>query len=244
MIRQDYGSCRLCAGFIGMSNIDKKELAKLMLILVGVVLFWNTLFLYPLKVLVVMFHEFSHGFAALLTGGSIIEIRLSPQQGGLCVTMGGNRFLTLTAGYLGSLMCGGFILVMAARTNWDEIISWVLGIFMIVMAMLYVRPFVSFGFLFVCISGAALIAAGEFLSEKANDLILKIIGLTSCIYAILDIKSDVLDRRELPSDAVMLAQEVGGHSVVWGLVWIVVGLAASAWFLKLAAAGERVMSNE
>jgi hypothetical protein len=228
-----------------MSSIDKRATAKLILILICVVLFWNSIFLYPLKVLVVMFHEFSHGFAAILTGGSIVEIQLSPQQGGLCVTIGGNRFLTLTAGYLGSLLCGGFILVMAARTDLDEIISWVLGIFMIVMALLYVRPFMSFGFIFVCVTGAAMIAAGEFLSERANDLILKTIGLTSCTYAILDIKSDVLDRPELRSDAVMLAREVGGNSVVWGVLWILVGLVASAWFLKIAAAGEkkRAVSN-
>ncbi|MDP7132428.1 MAG: M50 family metallopeptidase [Planctomycetota bacterium] len=227
-----------------MSSIDKRATAKLILILICVVLFWNSIFLYPLKVLVVMFHEFSHGFAAILTGGSIVEIQLSPHQGGFCVTMGGNRFLTLTAGYLGSLLCGGFILVMAARTDLDEIISWVLGIFMVVMALLYVRPFMSFGFIFVCVTGAAMIAAGEFLSERVNDLILKTIGLTSCAYAILDIKSDVLDRPELRSDAVMLAREIGGHSVVWGVIWIVVGLVASAWFLKIAAAGEIKASDE
>jgi hypothetical protein len=102
----------------------------------------------------------------------------------------------------------------------------------------------SFGFIFVCVTGAAMIAAGEFLSERVNDLILKTIGLTSCAYAILDIKSDVLDRPELRSDAVMLAREIGGHSVVWGVIWIVVGLVASAWFLKIAAAGEIKASDE
>jgi hypothetical protein len=48
--------------------------------------------------------------------------------------------------------------------------------------------------------------------------------MTSCLYAVLDIKSDVLDRPHLPSDAAMLAEATGIPTVFWGILWIGVAL--------------------
>eukprot|EP00425_Heterocapsa_triquetra_P025156 CAMPEP_0195122230 /NCGR_PEP_ID=MMETSP0448-20130528/125969_1 /TAXON_ID=66468 /ORGANISM="Heterocapsa triquestra, Strain CCMP 448" /LENGTH=51 /DNA_ID=CAMNT_0040159715 /DNA_START=86 /DNA_END=237 /DNA_ORIENTATION=+ len=50
---------------------------------------------------------------------------------------------------------------------------------------------------------------GRLFGEEVNDLVLKVIGLTSCMYAVLDIKSDVLDRPYLRSDASMMAEATG-----------------------------------
>ena len=75
------------------------EFFGLLAITAAVVFFWNSGIVYPLKILVVFFHELSHGLMAVFTGGSIREIQLFAAQGGLCVTAGGNRFLTLSAGY-------------------------------------------------------------------------------------------------------------------------------------------------
>ena len=43
---------------------------------------WSTPVMVPLKIIVVLLHELSHGFAAVLTGGSIEQITISPEQGG------------------------------------------------------------------------------------------------------------------------------------------------------------------
>ncbi|MFV1959099.1 MAG: M50 family metallopeptidase, partial [Planctomycetota bacterium] len=48
----------------------------LLLVLLAVGLLWNTWLVWPLKILVVFFHEMGHGLAAVLTGGRIVEIRL------------------------------------------------------------------------------------------------------------------------------------------------------------------------
>ena len=69
--------------------------------------FWDTSFVYPLKLFVVLLHEISHGLAAVLTGGEIQAVEITPQQGGVCRCPGGNVFFTLSAGYLGSLLWGG-----------------------------------------------------------------------------------------------------------------------------------------
>jgi hypothetical protein len=202
--------------------------------MLAVVYLWNTWVVYPLKILVVFFHELSHGLMAVITGGSIKEIRIVAAQGGVCVTAGGNRFLTLSAGYLGSLVLGGVILVLATRTRYDQTIATVIGGLMILISLLFVRPIISFGIFFGLLSGLAMIAAGKYLSEDSNDFILKVIGLTSCLYAVLDIKSDVLDRPYLRSDARMLAELTHLPTIFWGLLWITIAVIAAVFFLLVA----------
>lgn len=215
-------------------KIQWKELISLLFIMLAVVYLWNTWVVYPLKILVVFFHELSHGLMAVITGGSIKEIRIVAAQGGVAVTAGGNRFLTLSAGYLGSLVLGGVILVLATRTRYDQTIATVIGGLMILISLLFVRPIISFGIFFGLLAGLAMIAAGKYLSEDSNDFILKVIGLTSCLYAVLDIKSDVLDRPYLRSDARMLAELTHLPTIFWGLLWITIAVIAAVFFLLAA----------
>jgi hypothetical protein len=203
-------------------------------LLVLLALLWDTILVYPIKILVVFFHELSHGLAAVLTGGEIVEIEVSARIGGVCRTMGGNRFLTVSAGYLGSLLWGGLILLTAAYSKLDRWIAGALGALLIVIGLLYVRPFISFGFFFGLVVGAGFIAMGVFLSHRINDFVLRLVGLTSCLYAPLDIKSDILARPFIRSDAAILADLTGIPTLVWGLLWFAVAVVASAFFLLLS----------
>ena len=212
------------------------RLLGLLVVVVLIVLLWDTWIVYPLKILVVFFHELSHGLAAVLTGGSIERIELQAAEGGMAVTRGGSRFVILSAGYLGSLLLGGLLLVAAARSRHDRRILAGLGVVLLGVTLLFVRPWFGFGMLFGLTTGAALLAAARLLGSAAADILLKVIGLTSCLYAVLDIKSDVLDRSELQSDARMLAELTGLPTVVWGLIWIVVAVLATLGFLRAAAA--------
>ena len=210
---------------------------RLIGIFIVIVFLWNTQVVYPLKIFVVFMHEVSHGLAAIATGGSIKEIQIVAQEGGHAITAGGSRFWTLTAGYLGSLMWGGLILILAARTQLGKLISALIGIGMILISVFYLRN--SFGFLFGIGFGGALILVGRFLPESINEWLLRVIGLTSCLYAILDIKSDVLDRSHLRSDARMLHEEVTPYipTVAWGVLWMAIAIAATLWVLYIAGNG-------
>ena len=214
-----------------MVSIFKRYIA-LLLIFIGIVFLWNTLFVYPLKIFVVFMHEVSHGLAAIATGGRIVEIEINPQQGGHALTQGGSRFWTLTAGYLGSLLWGGLILLLAARTRFDKAISILIGIGMVAISIGFGES--TFTYLFGIGFGVALIAIGFYLPEAVNDWILRIIGVTSFLYAILDIKSDVLDRSNLRSDARMLSEVTGIPTEVWGILWIIIAIGLTLWFLYLS----------
>ena len=60
------------------------------------------------------------------------------------------------------------------------------------------------------------------------------VGLTSCMYAVMDIKSDVLDRPRMTSDAVMLAELTGVPSLIWGALWIGIALWGAAALFKFS----------
>ena len=217
---------------------------KLALAFLAIVLLWNTWIVYPLKVLVVFFHELSHGLAAILTGGSIVEIQLQKEQGGLCITQGGSRFLILSAGSLGRLLFGGAILLLAARSRNDKAITGTLAVILLAVTLLFVRPWFGFGMMFGLGTGVALLLAALYLGKQGNDWLLRIIGLTSCLYAVLDIKSDVLDRPELQSDARMLAELTHIPTVVWGMVWLIIAVVATIWFLRKAGAAAQKSGSQ
>ena len=198
--------------------------------------------IYPLKIFVVFMHELSHGLMAIATGGQIKEIVVVSQQGGHTITIGGSEFWTLMAGYLGSLAWGGLILVLAARTHLDKLLSTLIGIGMVLVSIRYVRN--PFGLMFGIAFGGLLVIVGLLLSEAVNDLILRVIGLTSCLYAILDIKSDVLDRSHLRSDARMLSELTSISTLTWGILWILIAIIGTLFFLYLAGKEKPVVNNK
>lgn len=219
----------------GKARINWRIMLALAGLLVLITLGWYTWFIYPLRLLVIFFHELSHGLMALLTGGRIEKLELMALEGGRCLCVGGLAPLVLSAGYVGSLLWGGAILLLATRTTRDKLISIVLGAIFLLAALLWMRPLNSFGFGFAVLTGAALILIGWKLNEDINDFLLKLIGLTSILYVPLDIVSDTLARPHLPSDARLLAELTHVPSIFWGLLWLTIACAAGAYFLVLAA---------
>lgn len=196
-------------------------------------LLWPTPVVYPLKIFVVLLHEISHALAAVATGGSVDRIVLTMDEGGATYVRGGNPFFMLSAGYLGSLLWG-VVLLEAARAPNRRIgaIVGVVGGVVIAIAALFVRNL--FGLIFSIAFGAALVLASRKLQPRANAAVLTTLGLTSALYAVLDIRSDILQRPHLESDAHMLGQLTGIPTLVWGVVWSALALLISALALRRA----------
>jgi hypothetical protein len=217
-----------------MKPIHRRRLALVagFLVYFGVLwYFWDSILVYPLKIFVVLLHEWSHAVALLATGGTLERITLDPHQGGATLGRGGSAFVTLSAGYLGSLGWGALMVTGArARRLKADLLNAVIGGGVLALTVLYVRsPFgIAFGLLF----GATLILVSKRIPMVWNKRILLTLGLTSCLYAILDIKSDILERPELRSDARMLSELTGVPTVVWGLLWIALGIVASALLVR------------
>ena len=204
----------------------------LVLIMIAIFALWPTPALYPLKLLIVFFHESSHALMTVATGGDVVELVVNSMQGGHVLSIGGNRFLTLSAGYLGSLMWGVIIYLLAVGSQYDKAIMFCLGCVVIAIAALFVRDLFALGF--SGLVGLFMILMGLKAPMQANDLILRVIGVTSMLYVPLDIYSDTIERSNLRSDAFMLAEEIGGVTMLWGGVWLVISLVILLMTFKIS----------
>lgn len=192
--------------------------------------FWDHTLLYPFKLFVVFLHEISHGIAAYLTGGRVIAIHLSADEGGQCLTQGGSPFVILFSGYLGSLLWGCLILLASRHHRYVNHLSTGLGVSTLLLGIIYVRN--GFAISFTLFFSLLLMVFGKALSPGANRLLIRVIGLSSCLYAIYDIKNDILDRPDLPSDAYALAQLTHVPTVLWGVLWLLIALTITTLLLK------------
>ncbi|WP_341368146.1 M50 family metallopeptidase [Yoonia sp. BS5-3] len=203
---------------------------QLLLLTVLVFALWQTPVVVPLKILIVFFHEASHAIATLLTGGEVISVSVSADQGGMVWSRGGSRFITLTAGYLGSLLIGVGLLVAATRTRADRAIMAGCGVITLAIAAFYIRDVFALGF--TVGTGAAMLLMARFFGHAPNDMALRVMGLASMIYVPYDIFSDTIARSELRSDARMLAEEFGGTTTLWGGLWLVLSVIVIGWCLR------------
>ncbi len=220
---------------------DFSALTGLLLLFAISVLFWDTIYLYPIKIFVVILHEISHGMAAVLTGGHIDRIEINAAIGGVCWTSGGHRGIILSAGYLGSMLWGSLILFIAAKTKYDNILGIFIGGGLILIALFFIRNF--FGFLFTMVLGLLMIILCVRSNNTVADFLMKFIGMTSALYVIIDIKSDLIDRTVdgnalysgMKSDAFALAEYLGFPqlSVFIGSVWMIIAILV---FLRTLAA--------
>jgi len=209
-----------------------KQLLILFSVIIAIFFLWSTPALYPLKLLIVFFHESSHALMTIATGGQVIELEIDRLQGGHVISAGGNRFITLTAGYLGSLIWGVVIYLLAVGSKYDKAIMFCLGIIIMVVTTLFVRDLFAFGF--GGLTGLFMILMGVKAPMQINDIILRVIGVTSMSYVPLDVYSDTIVRTSLRSDAFMLAEEFGGTTVLWGTIWLLVSVVILIATLKIS----------
>jgi hypothetical protein len=204
------------------------------LLATAVYVLWDTPVLFPLKVFTVFLHEISHGLAAIATGGSIERIELLADQGGVCWTRGGSRFLVTSAGYLGSSLFGALFVVIGgrARPGFQRAAVGLAGLVVLAATFLWIRT--AFGFVFGLLAGAALLGTAAWLSANVSVFVLRLLGVTSGLYAIWDIGSDLIVRSVPASDAEALAAMTGIPGVVWGVAWGAIAVVVMAMAVRTA----------
>ena len=212
------------------------RIAELVLLIGVVFFFWEGRVFTPLRLLVVFFHEGSHALVAWLTGGQVRELVVNAREGGHVLAVGGNRFLTLNAGYLGSLLWGAAIYGVAATSRLDRIVMGLLAAAVAALTLFFGHGLFSHAFGLG--TALAMALAARFFGPAWNDFLLRIIGLTSMIYVPHDIYSDTIARSSLLSDARMLANEYGGATVLWGAAWFAVSIVIILGCLTLSVKGD------
>lgn len=219
-----------------------KNIPLLSIMFVVSVVLWNTFLLYPVKLFVVALHELSHGMAAILVGGKIDHIQVNYRIGGYCsyflpATAGFfSKSFVAAAGYLGSMILGGLIFILASRTRWDRTITLIIGFIMVILSIFVIKSGELFGILFCFSFTGLLFASYKWLSHGFHDIFLKFLGLTSCLYVIIDIKEDLINRSGVGSDADAIAEMIGfpSLSVPIGILWIIFALGVLFFTFKIS----------
>ncbi len=67
----------------------------------------------PIRLLTTFVHEFSHALACMMTGGSVRQIEVYSNAGGVTRYQGGCRCIIASAGYLGEAIWGFIFVVMS-----------------------------------------------------------------------------------------------------------------------------------
>lgn len=182
----------------------------------------------PFRWLQTYFHEISHGLAAILGGGSIVSINLHFNDSGLCTTRGGIRFLTVFAGYFGSVLWGALIYTMVDHVSKKSrvMISGVILGLLAISTLFWVRDLET-----LCI--IAMVAIPFIVTIKFQDYsfvryFLQIIGL----FVLLEsVRSPLyLLHYTGHNDALSLAELTGVPKVVWIFIWVILGL-VTVYFL-------------
>ena len=206
-------------------NVRVKPLLTFVALSVVLAIFWDHPLVWPLKILVVLFHELGHAAMAWLTGGEVVSIGLSPDQGGVTYTRGGWRIAILNAGYLGSLGFGVGLLAAARTETGARTGAYGLAVLLAGVSLWFVRPLLSFGFAFSALSAALLWGFARRASSDVNQLAVRGLGVFSVMYAVWDIRSDILWSSNTTSDAAKLAELTWIPATVWGFAWLGLGLA-------------------
>ena len=190
--------------------------------------FWNSIFILPIKLMTVFFHELSHGIAAILTGGRIIGIELNFNQGGVCYHQGGWFLIVASAGYLGSLLWGSGIFLASLKKGISVRVSQAIAILLIITTVFWTRNIQAI--LITVATAIALFYISAKLKEKYCSMFLKFISLVSCFYVVFDIKDDLLDRTVSISDAYQISKRifpsfmVPAGSYIIGLIWLAIAI--------------------
>jgi hypothetical protein len=184
---------------------------------------WASPVIQPVKLMVVLFHEMSHGLMALASGGSVLEIVITADEGGACATEGGAAILIVSAGYLGSMFFGGLLLYLSRFKGCVPVVFTALTL--VLGAAIFTVLHDPYSRTFASALAASFLFVGLFSPTVVGAFFLRILGTVSCLYSIFDIYWDILAEGSSSlgqNDAVAFSELTGIPSDAVGMMWLAV----------------------
>lgn len=191
-------------------------------------------------------HEACHGIAAILTGGSLVRFELQPNTSGMAYTSGGFRPLILLAGYAGSALVGGALLVAARARGLEKAICWGLAAFLGVFTLLFVRNLFGFGV------GVVLTAFFAFVARRGAGwqlaFLLSFLAVQSILNAFKDLLTLVLlSGRGVLTDAHLMSREFTAGlvpPVVFAVIISAITFVMFWGFMRLSWKADKALPEE
>lgn len=215
--------------YVTKKEIDWTEVFIILAFAIPIMILWNTALIYPFKLFVVLIHEISHGLAAILTGGAIQSIQLGWNESGMAITKGGSKLAVYSAGYLGSLIFGIFVLKISELKKITQPFLILLGGGIICVALLFIQNY--FGVIYSIFFGGILCFVAFKSSETIRYYFVRILGVLTILYAIYDIVGDLfispMIDKEWVSDSILLGEVIGVPPLLIAVIWSII----AGWIL-------------
>lgn len=186
-------------------------------------LLWDTAFIKPFRVFVVMVHEVWHAAAALITGGEVLEMRTAWGEFGHTLSRGGWPVVIVSAGYVGSALLGAALIWSTLMPQLQRILVLVVGATTMGMTMAF-TPVGGLDFYLGIFGGLGLMCMPMY-SARGGQAVAVWLGVMLCLYSLYDFRTDLWLYAE-QTDAGLLA-------AYWGLPWLAYPIAACWVWLSL-----------
>jgi hypothetical protein len=230
-----------------LSNDARPQAATLILAAIISVIIWFVPFAeilsYPFRIFVTFIHEGGHAIAALLTGNSVQSLSVAMNGSGeTYTTQGGtiSRMLVSSAGYLGAMTYGAFLLVLIRRAVAARVVLFVSAGIVFVLTMVFgvFKPLIASswtslnGIPFTLVAGVALTiglwAVARFASARVASFVLSLLAVQCVLNALLDLKTVFFlsspFATTVPTDALNMADATGIPALIWAAVWIILSV--------------------
>jgi hypothetical protein len=185
---------------------------------------WDTLLIKPFRLFVIVVHEVCHAAAALLTGGSVVEMRMNWSEGGHTLTQGGYFPIISAAGYVGSAIVGALLIYTSVAKLLQRLLLLLVGASSMGMTMWY-TPTGGLDFYLGIFGGLALMAAAFYSASTAKAAAVWM-GTMLCLYSLFDFYTDLGSQAE--------ATDAGILATYWGYSWLAYPIAFVWVVLSLA----------
>jgi hypothetical protein len=132
------------------------------------------------------------------------------------------------------MLTGGVLLYFSRHPRRGRGLMVALAVLIAMSTLLFFRNF--FGAIYGLLAAAAMFFSAQRLPAAVNYTIVRFIAITSCLYAVLDIRSDLFTLAPAGSgfvnDAVALSRLTGLPAIIWAILWLVVSLLVLGFLLK------------
>jgi Peptidase M50B-like len=188
--------------------------------------------LYPFSLFVTLVHEACHAVAAIVTGGTVVNLRVSSDLSGLTITAGGLAPVVASAGYVGAAVVGALVIAMPRRASRLSLV----GLTLVPAATLvFFHPATLFTAVW-CGAFATLLLLGVwFLSPSWLIPIQMFLGLEIGLNAIRDLITALVitgTSSHIRTDADLMSSALFLRPLVWVTVWTALSgavLIAAVW---------------
>jgi len=211
---------------------------------------------YPFRIFVTFIHEGGHAIAALLTGNSVESLSIATNASGETYTSGGGRFsqvFVASAGYLGSMAFGAFLLVLIRKAIAARIVLIGSATLIFALTLIYglIKPamsgVVSSALPFTILAGTllsvGLIAVAKYASARVATFFVSFLAVQCVLNALLDLKTVFYLSSpfgpNVPTDAVNMANATGIPALFWSVAWIAIAIGILAVTMRLYVSSRR-----